>query len=126
MLRDGAVTWCVATNGQGCIWLELSQFKLCFSSSWLSVMVISSLRVAEEREREIERERERSGFHVAFPNSGAVTCRCGGLSSSCGRSARACESGSSNVAVGLHIRDRNMRSCSSEGLDISLCDPLAQ
>ena len=46
------MTWCVATNGQGRICFELSQFKLCFSSSWLSVMVISSLRVAEERERE--------------------------------------------------------------------------
>ena len=63
MLRDGAVTWCVATNGQGRISFELSQFKSCFSSSWLSVMVISSLRVAEEREREIERE---IGFSRCF------------------------------------------------------------
>ena len=89
MLRDGVVKWCVAINGQGRIWLELSQFKSCFSSLWLSVMVNSSLRVAEES----------SGFHVAFPNCGAVKCRYGGLSSCCGRRARAVESGSSKNAV---------------------------
>ena len=99
----------VAISGRNRIWLvKVSSHVFSHHGS---VIVNSSLRVTEERVR---------AYALPFQYVAQSYGRCSGFSSCCGKGARACESGSSDIAVGLQICDRNLRCCSSECLDISL------